>query len=156
MTKETVSKTSLFDLSGKVALVSGGNHGIGLAIALALATEGADVVIWGTNPSRNEEAGAALSKLPVRSLVHTVDVSDECQVVDAVKVAADRLGRIDCVFASAGVTGDREPFATMSTDNLRQVLAVNLEGVFWTFREACKHIIERASKGDPGGSLVAI
>jgi NAD(P)-dependent dehydrogenase (short-subunit alcohol dehydrogenase family) len=156
VSSEAIRRASLFDLSGKVALISGGNHGIGLAIALALGAAGSDVVIWGTNPVRNEEARCALSKLPVRSLVQTVNVSEEGRVVDAVKLAADTMGRIDCVFASAGVSGHREPFATMSTENLRNVLAVNLEGVFWTFRETCKHMIDRASRGDPGGSLVAI
>lgn len=68
-----------FNLSGKVALVTGGNRGIGLGMAKAMAQAGADIVIWGSNPERNLAAEAELTALGVRVKAQTVDVSDEAQ-----------------------------------------------------------------------------
>src|ERR1700677_2675428 len=66
------------------------------------------------------------------------------------------MGRIDTVIANAGIGGGARSFAEFETETYRRVLSVNLDGVFFTFREACKHIVARAGAGDPGGSLVAI
>lgn len=148
--------SSLFSLEGKVALVTGGNRGIGLGMAEALGQAGADLVIWGSNPRRNAEAAEQLSALPVRVLTQAVDVSNEAAVVEAMATAVAHMGRIDSVFANAGVGGDPEPFAEATTANMRSILAVNLDGAFWTLREACKSMVARARAGDAGGSLVGI
>jgi NAD(P)-dependent dehydrogenase (short-subunit alcohol dehydrogenase family) len=66
------------------------------------------------------------------------------------------MGRIDTVIANAGIGGGARSFAEFETETYRRVLSVNLDGVFFTFREACKHIVARAGAGDPGGSLIAI
>jgi NAD(P)-dependent dehydrogenase (short-subunit alcohol dehydrogenase family) len=67
------------------------------------------------------------------------------------------MGRIDTVIANAGIGAGSPSFAEMSTETYRKILAVNLDGVFFTFREACKHMIARAGEGDrAGGSLVVI
>ncbi|MDX2235695.1 MAG: SDR family oxidoreductase, partial [Hyphomonadaceae bacterium] len=66
------------------------------------------------------------------------------------------FGRIDTVIANAGIGGGAKSFAEFSTEQWRRVLAVDLDGVFWTLREATKHMVDRAKAGDPGGSLVAI
>ncbi len=145
-----------FDLSGKVALVTGGNRGIGFGMAQALAEAGADIVIWGSNAERNLEAEGKLNTLGVRVMAQKVDVSDEAQVVAAMAEAAAAMGRIDSVFANAGVGYGAPSFVDMSTETYRKVLAVNLDGVFFTFREACRHMVERAKAGDPGGSIVGI
>ncbi|HEY1427369.1 MAG TPA: SDR family oxidoreductase [Caulobacteraceae bacterium] len=142
-----------FDLAGKVALVTGGNSGIGLGMAEGLAQAGASVVIWGTNERKNRDAEAKLLGHGVKVLAQQVDVANEAQVVAAMQEAVAAMGRIDFVAANAGVGGGA-PFAEMSTDIWRRVLSVNLDGVFFTLREACKHIAERARAGDPGGSLV--
>jgi NAD(P)-dependent dehydrogenase (short-subunit alcohol dehydrogenase family) len=142
-----------FDLAGKVALVTGGNSGIGLGMAEGLAQAGASVVIWGTNERKNRDAEAKLLGHGVKVLAQQVDVANEAQVVAAMQEAVAATGRIDFVAANAGVGGGA-PFAEMSTDIWRRVLSVNLDGVFFTLREACKHIAERARAGDPGGSLV--
>ncbi len=145
-----------FDLTGKVALVTGGNRGIGLGMARALAEAGADVVIWGTSPAKNEEAAAALKKLARRVLAQPVDVSRESDVARAMAEAAAQMGRIDIAIANAGIGGGGAPFTEISTDAFRRIQAVNVEGAFFTLREAAKHMVERARRGDPGGSLVGV
>jgi NAD(P)-dependent dehydrogenase (short-subunit alcohol dehydrogenase family) len=144
-----------FDLSGKVALVTGGNGGIGLGMAEALAASGADVVIWGTNETKNAAAAKALKAYGKRVATRKVDVSKENEVVDGMKAALAEMGRIDCVVANAGIGGGA-PLVEMTTELFRKVHGVNEEGVFWTFREAAKHMIERAKTGDANGSMVVV
>jgi NAD(P)-dependent dehydrogenase (short-subunit alcohol dehydrogenase family) len=143
-----------FDLTGKVALVTGGNGGIGLGMADALAQAGADVVIWGNKPDKNAAAQARLAAHGGRVAVAQVDVADEAAVEAGVaRVVAD-MGRLDFVAANAGMGRGAPSFDATTTDLWRQVLAVNLDGVFWTLRAAARHMRERAEAGDPGGSMV--
>jgi NAD(P)-dependent dehydrogenase (short-subunit alcohol dehydrogenase family) len=144
-----------FDLSGKVALVTGGNGGIGLGMAEALAQAGADVVIWGTNEAKNTAAGKKLAAYGKRVASRRVDVSKEAEVVEGMKAAIETMGRVDCVIANAGIGGGA-PIQDMTTELFRRVHAVNEDGVMWTFREAAKHMIDRAKAGDANGSLVVV
>ena len=145
-----------FDLKGKVALVTGGNRGIGFGMAEALAEAGADIVIWGSSADHNRSALGRLDRLGVRTMAQRVDVADEAAVVAAMAEAAAAMGRIDCVIANAGIGGGAPSFSEMSHDVWRRVLSVNLDGVFFTCREACKHMVERARDGDPGGSIAVV
>ena len=146
-----------FDLTGKVALVTGGNGGIGFGMVEALAQAGADVVIWGSNGKKNAAAAEALRDAGVRVLTQVVDVADENAVREGMAEAVRQMGRIDTVVANAGIGGGASSFADFPTETYRRVLAVNLDGVFFTFREACKHMVARAEGGDKaGGSLVVI
>jgi NAD(P)-dependent dehydrogenase (short-subunit alcohol dehydrogenase family) len=145
-----------FNLAGKVALVTGGNRGIGLGMTEALAQAGADVVVWGSNAEHNAKAEAKLKETGVRVLTQRVNVAEEAQVVAAMAEAVDKMGRVDCVIANAGIGGGARSFPEFDTETYRRVLGVDLDGVFFTFREACKHMVERANAGDKGGSLVAI
>jgi NAD(P)-dependent dehydrogenase (short-subunit alcohol dehydrogenase family) len=142
-----------FDLSGKVALVTGGNGGIGLGMAEGLAAAGAKVAIWGQNPDKNAKAEAKLKSYGGEVLVQKVDVNDEAAVVAGVAEVLERFGRLDFVAANAGVGGGA-PFEEMTTEKWRRVTTVNLDAVFWTFREAAKHMVARAKAGDTGGSLL--
>ena len=146
-----------FDLTGKVALVTGGNRGIGYGMAEALAASNAHVAIWGRKDAANKEAVEALSKLGTGDVkAWSVDVSDESAVVDAMKATVEALGRVDTCIANAGVGFGASSFAEMDTETWNKNMAVNLDGAFWTLREATKHITERAKAGDPGGSLVGV
>ena len=140
-----------FDLTGKVALITGGNSGIGLGMARMLAEAGADIAIWGTNPAKNEAARAALAATGRRVLALTCDVGDEAAVDAAFARTVAELGRVDGCFANAGVSGrGQKSFLDMATEEWNRVLRVNLHGAFYTFRAAARHMAER---GD-GGVLV--
>ncbi len=148
--------SSLFDLTGSVALVTGGNRGIGLGMATALAEAGADVVVWGRSAEQNAAAAVQLAAFGGRVTTREVDVADEAQVMAGVRAAVGEMGRIDSVFASAGIGGAPAPFVTSSTASLRSVFGANVDGVYWTLREAAQHMVERAQAGDGGGSLVGV
>jgi NAD(P)-dependent dehydrogenase (short-subunit alcohol dehydrogenase family) len=142
-----------FDLTGKAALITGGNGGIGLGMAEGLAEAGAKVAIWGQNPEKNAAAEAKLKGYGVDVLARQVNVADEKAVVDGVAEVLETFGRLDFCAANAGIGGGA-PFEEMTTERWRRVTTVNLDAVFWTFREAVKHMKQRAEAGDPGGSLV--
>lgn len=144
----------LFGLKGKVCLVTGGNGGIGLGMAKALASAGADVVIWGTNPEKNSKALEEISKFGTRVAAMNVDVSNEDQIIENMAKIIENFGRIDTIIANSGIARPARSFMHTSTQNWRDVMAVNLDGVFWTFREGLKYMVERAKNGDMGGSLV--
>ena len=146
------SLLSLFDLTGHVGLVTGGNGGIGLGMAKGLKAAGADVAIWGTNPGKNDAATRELEAIGTGTvLALRCDVSDEGQVVDSMAATIEALGKVDSCFANAGIGGGAK-FTEMSLETWRRVQAVNSEGAFLTLREAAKHMVERGE----GGSLVGI
>jgi NAD(P)-dependent dehydrogenase (short-subunit alcohol dehydrogenase family) len=142
-----------FDLTGKVALVTGANSGIGFGFARGLARAGADVVIWGRREDRNAEAVARLSEYGGRVISRALDVRDERAVAAGVDAAVEALGRLDIVVANAGIAS-QAPFAEMSSDTYRALLDVNLHGAVFTLREAARHMVARAKAGDRGGSLI--
>jgi NAD(P)-dependent dehydrogenase (short-subunit alcohol dehydrogenase family) len=145
-----------FDLKGKVALVTGGNGGIGLGMAEGLAAAGADLVIWGSNPDKNAAAGKLLEKHGRRVLAQRCDVSDEAQVEKSFAEAVKALGRVDGCFANAGVSQARAPLAELPTKEWRRVMQVNLDGAFFTLRAAARHMTQRAQAGAAGGRLVGM
>ena len=149
-------KKGIFDLSEKVALITGGNGGIGLGMAEGLAECGANIAIWGRNKEKNEESKNLLSKYSIEVKTYEVDVSQEKEVINNVKSVLNDFGRIDSVFANAGMNVFGGSFEEMDTDAYRKVLSVNLDGVFFTLRETTKHMVERAKNGDIGGSVVGV
>ena len=140
----------MFDLKGKVALVTGGNGGIGLGFAEGLAEHGADVCIWGTNPDKNAAAEEKLKGYGVKALGLKCDVSNEAEVVASFAKTLEAFGHVDSCFANAGVGGRGVAFDDMTPEEWNRVFSVNMTGVMFTFREAIKHMKERGE----GGSLV--
>ncbi|GAG34890.1 unnamed protein product, partial [marine sediment metagenome] len=134
-----------------MALVTGGNGGIGLGMADALAAHGSDVAIWGTNPAKNDTAIEQLGRHDVELLSIVCDVGDEAAVVQAMNDTVNELGRIDSAFVNAGVSGTAPSFVEMASDEWRRVMRVNLDGAFFTAREAVKHMVDRSDSGDESG-----
>jgi len=146
-----VRADSIFDLSGKVAVVTGGSKGIGLGIARGLARHGASLALWARNEAVNAEAVKELEGLGARAIGVGCDVSSEEAVVNAAATTIDRLGKIDICFANAGF-GAIGRFLKMDLEEWRTVTAVDLDGAFLTFREAAKDMVSRGE----GGKLIAV
>jgi NAD(P)-dependent dehydrogenase (short-subunit alcohol dehydrogenase family) len=140
------------DLSGRVVLVTGGNSGIGLGMAMGVAEAGADVAIWGTNPDKNAAAAERLAATGRRVHTERCDVSDEAAVERSFAATVEALGKVDSVFANAGTGGATPGVWELSTEEWRRVLGVNLDGTFFTMRAAARHLVERGE----GGSLVLV
>jgi NAD(P)-dependent dehydrogenase (short-subunit alcohol dehydrogenase family) len=140
-----------FDLTGRVALVTGGNGGIGLGFARGAAEAGADICIWGTSKAKNTAAAAELAKTGRKVVALECDVGDEKAVDEAFAETLRQLGRVDGCFANAGVAGFSNPsFTQMTSEEWHRVLRINLDGAFYTFRAAARHMVERGG----GGSLI--
>ncbi|MGH6779459.1 MAG: SDR family NAD(P)-dependent oxidoreductase [Bradyrhizobium sp.] len=147
---------SIFDLSGRTAVITGGNGGIGLGIAQALASAGCNVSIWGRNAGKNKAAAATMAKAPGKVDTRICDVSDPASVKAAMKATLDHFGRVDGCFANAGIGGGgRRAFIERSEEEWRAMFATNLDGVFHVFQAAARHMTERANGGDRFGRLVA-
>jgi len=143
-----------FDLRGKVAIVTGGNGGIGLGMAQALVEAGCAVHIWGRNAGKNARALEAL-RAKGRAEATLCDVSDAKSVEAAMGKALETFGRVDGCFANAGVGGGgRRSFIERPIEEWRQLLATNLDGAFLTLQAAARHMVERAGRGDAFGRLV--
>jgi 2-deoxy-D-gluconate 3-dehydrogenase len=122
--------TSLFDLTGKVAIVTGGNGGIGLAIARGLAQVGAQVAVVARNAAKSQEAARILAKeTGAAPLALSADVARPDEVAAAVASVRDKLGRIDILFNNAGVNLRKAP-QLLTLEEWQSVLDVNLTGAF--------------------------
>ncbi|WP_407175932.1 SDR family NAD(P)-dependent oxidoreductase [Bradyrhizobium sp. STM 3562] len=147
---------NMFDLTGRVAVVTGGNGGIGLGIAQALASAGCNVSIWGRNADKNKAAAATMAAGPGKVHSRICDVTDPASVRDAMMATLDTFGRLDGCFANAGIGGGgRRAFIERTEEEWRTMFATNLDGVFHVFQAAARHMTERANNGDKFGRLVA-
>jgi NAD(P)-dependent dehydrogenase (short-subunit alcohol dehydrogenase family) len=143
--------SEIFDLSGKVAVVTGGNGGIGLGMARGLARAGADLAIWARNAAKSEAARKELEALGVRATSLACDVSQEEDVLRATEQTVSELGRIDVCVANAGFGSAARPLE-MSLEEWRKVTQTDLDGSFLTLRTVARHMVERGG----GGKLIAI
>jgi NAD(P)-dependent dehydrogenase (short-subunit alcohol dehydrogenase family) len=145
----------LFDLGGKAAIITGGNSGIGLGMAEALVEAGCAVSIWGRSAEKNAAALGRLEGRGGRVQALQGDVRDRASVEAAFRAALDAFGRIDGCFANAGIGGGgRRSFLERTPEEWRGMFAANLDGAFHVFQSAARHMVERASAGQPGGRLV--
>lgn len=141
----------LFDLTEKVAVVTGGNRGIGLGIARGLAKAGATISIWSRDASRNQEAARELIALGAKVESEVCDVSSEEDIRRCTDATVEKLGRIDVSVANAGYGEAQNPLH-LTLDDWRTLLSVNFDGAFLTMREAALHMKGRGG----GGKLIAI
>ena len=137
-------------LDGKVALVTGGSRGIGRAIALRLAEEGADLAICARNAAAAGEVAAAIETLGRRCLVRQADVADAEQAAELVAATIAELGRLDVLVNNAGVTRDNL-LMRMKEEDWDEVLAINLKGAFNCVRAAVRPMLKAR-----GGRIVNI
>jgi len=131
-------------LAGKVALVTGGTRGIGLAVARSLADDGASVVVSGRDPDRLESAAKELEGLGASTLAVAADVAKREDADRLVEAAKERFGRIDLLVNNAGITRD-QLLVRMKDDDWDQVLDTNLRGVFLMTRAAGKVMMRQKS-----------
>lgn len=146
----------MFDLTGRTAVITGGNGGLGLAMARGLAKAGANVAIWARNADKNAAAFEELHALgPGNVLTQVCDVSDESEIAEAMRVTLDVLGRVDVCFANAGISGAGTAIPDITAEGWDHTLAVNTRGAALTYKHVTRHMIARAAAGEPGGKLIA-
>jgi gluconate 5-dehydrogenase len=141
----------LFDLTGKVAIVTGGGSGLGRQMANALAEAGADLVLCARKVERCEETAAEVERLGRRALALSCDVRDPAQVEEVVRSAVAELGRIDILVNNAGTSWGAAP-EDVPREGWQKVLDVNLTGTFQFAQQAGRVMIEQ---GD-GGKIVNV
>lgn len=143
---------SLFDLSGHVAVITGGNGGLGLAMARGLAKAGANVAVWARNEEKNASAREELDALSGgRAIALTCDIADEEQIEAAMAKTLDTFGHVDSCFANAGRAGAGTTIQEMTANGWDAVHAVNARGPALTYKHVVRHMIERGA----GGKLIA-
>ncbi len=142
---------NLFDLTGKAALVTGGNGGIGLGIARGLAQAGARVAIVGRNADKSQTAARGLAgETGVETIALTGDVSRPKDVKSVVSGTLERFGRLDILFNNAGIN-IRKPPAVMSLEDWQTVIDVNLTSAF-----LMSQAVYPAMKKAGGGKIINI
>jgi NAD(P)-dependent dehydrogenase (short-subunit alcohol dehydrogenase family) len=139
-------------LSGKVAVVTGGNRGIGLAIAKAMAAEGAHLALSARDAGSLLAAAASIKALGSECETIACDVRDPASTDAMTDRVLQRFGRVDVVVANAGIAGAIRPLHELTYDEWRDCIGTDLDGVFLTFRRFIPPMIDAGV----GGSLIAV
>ena len=142
--------TTAFDLTGKVAIVTGGNGGIGFGIASGLAAAGADIVVAARDEEKTARAVEELKGHGTRAIGVKVDVADEDSVVDMVALTVKDLGRVDVLVNNAGI-GIRKQPQEFTEDEWDRVIDVNLKGTFLPSKAVYSHMARLG-----GGKIINI
>ncbi|MFW5656144.1 MAG: gluconate 5-dehydrogenase [Mariniphaga sp.] len=132
----------LFDLKGKTALITGGTHGLGMAVAIGLGKAGAKIVVNGTTPERLKTAKEEYAKHGIDAATYHLDVTREEDVKKVVQQIETEVAPIDILVNNAGII-KRVPLADMDVDEFRQVVDVDLVGPFIMAKSVVKGMIER-------------
>ncbi len=135
-------------LTGKVAFVTGAGSGIGKATAVLLAQEGARVVALSRTAHEVEQTAQEISRQGQEAMAVLADISREDQVQQAVQQTLDRWGKLDIVFANAGINGTWAPIEELSLAEWSQTIDINLTGTFLTIKHTVPHLKKQ------GGSIV--
>ncbi len=136
----------LFDLTGKTALVTGGTHGLGMAIATALAEAGAQIVVNGHSPEKLDKAKKQYAEKGIDAHTYLFDVTLENQVIEYLTLIEKEVAPVDILVNNAGII-KRTPMLDMDVDDFRQVLEVDLVGPFIMAKHVVKSMIRRKSGG---------
>ena len=140
----------MFDLKGRVAVVTGGNGGIGLGMAKGLGSAGARVAIAARNAEKSRAAVEALARLGAEAIAVQVDVADEASVEAAIKSVVDRLGRLDVLVNNAGINIRKQP-QDYTLAEWRSVIDTNLTSAF-----LCSRAVYPLMKAAGGGKIINI
>lgn len=139
-----------FDLTGKVAVITGGNGGIGLGCATGLAKAGANIAIWARNEAKNAAAVSALTDLGVQARSYQVDLNNRSEIEAATSRTIDDFGGIDILVANAGVNIRRRP-EDFTPVEISQVLQTNVTAVF-----ECCQLVYPSMKSRGGGKIILV
>jgi 2-dehydro-3-deoxy-D-gluconate 5-dehydrogenase len=142
--------SALFDLTGKVAIVTGGNGGIGLGMAQGLADAGANIAVVGRNEAKSQGAVTELKARGVKAIAVAADVTDKTAVADMVARVQRELGRIDILVNNAGIN-IRKPPHSLDIEEWHSVIDTNLTSAF-----LCSKAVHPAMKAGGGGKIINI
>jgi len=141
-----ISGEITMSINGKVALVTGAAQGIGKAIALRLAKDGADIALVDLNQEKLEAAAAEVRALGRKAVTFIADVSQLAQVTDAVAYAQAELGGFDIMVNNAGIA-QVQPLLDVTPDEVDRIMRINVQGTLWGIQAAAKSFKARGQKG---------
>ncbi|MFC1867751.1 SDR family NAD(P)-dependent oxidoreductase [Thermodesulfobacteriota bacterium] len=142
---------NMFDLTGKVAVVTGGSGGAGKAISIGLALYGADVVCTSRTLSTLEDTAAEVEKLGKKALPVSCDVTDPASVENMMEKAIGEFGKVDIMVTAAGIALRTEA-ENMSMEDFNKVMAANVDGTLLCCQAAAKDMIKRGE----GGNIITV
>lgn len=138
---------NFFNLEGKVALITGGNGGIGLAYAKGLVKAGAKVALWGRNKRKNTAAKEEIIALGGDAESFVCDVTDQEQVDKAFEETMKHFGQVDICFANAGIAGTTGMLHNLDMTEWNKMIDINLNSVVYTYRKVISQLLERGAPG---------
>lgn len=141
---------NMFDLSGKVAVVTGGNGGIGLGMALGLAEAGADVVIASRNAEKNAAAVAQVEAQGVRAKAVPTDVRDPASCQTLIDTTVEEFGRVDILLNNSGINYRKQP-QDFTLEEFRDVIDTNLTAAFLLSKAVYPHFVKQG-----GGKIINV
>src|SRR5471030_1716844 len=146
----TAMTSKPFDLRGKVAIVTGGNGGIGLGMARGLAEAGASIAIVGRNEAKSNEAVTELQQRGAKAVSVVADVTDKAAVATMVERTVRELGRIDILVNNAGINIRKAPQA-LALEEWDSIIKTNLTSAF-----LCSQAVYPVMKAAGGGKIINI
>ncbi|HET7737399.1 MAG TPA: glucose 1-dehydrogenase [Tepidiformaceae bacterium] len=135
---------AMFDLTGRVALVTGAGRGLGRAMSLALAAAGADIAVSARTTDEIESLAVEIRGMGRDARAFTCDITDDLQCDALIAGVVEWAGKLDILVNNAGIN-IRKPAVELSAEEYRRVLSTNLDGSFYCARAAGRHMLDRGS-----------